>query len=89
MQINIKNPKACRLAYELCQVTGETLTQAVTSAIQTRLDQLYQTKRHHKQGMAERLLQIGEKLRNMPDIDSRNMNEILYDADGLPRDAAP
>ena len=40
MSLNIKNPEAHRLARELAEATGGTLTDAVTEALRDRLDEV-------------------------------------------------
>ncbi len=37
MGLSIKNQETCRLARELAQLTGETMTGAITVALQERL----------------------------------------------------
>ena len=43
MSLNIKNPEAHALATRLAQKTGETLTDAVTTALRERLERLERT----------------------------------------------
>ena len=38
MSINIKNEETCQLASELAQLTGETMTGAITVALKERLE---------------------------------------------------
>ena len=38
MSLNIKNPEAHALAARLAKMTGETMTEAVTTALRERLD---------------------------------------------------
>ena len=38
MSLNIKNAETCRLASELAQLTGETMTGAITVALRERLE---------------------------------------------------
>ena len=38
MSLNIKNEETCRLASELAQLTGETMTGAITVALRERLE---------------------------------------------------
>jgi len=42
MSLNIKNPKAHELARRVARLTGETLTEAVTTALRERLARLEQ-----------------------------------------------
>lgn len=84
MALNIKNPTAERLAQTLANETGESLTQAVISALQERLD------RRRSGGDVARLqnevADLQAFLRAQSDRDPRDPNELLgYDAFGLPR----
>ena len=56
MGMNIKNPEASQLAHEVAELTGESLTGAVTTSLRERLARLHGVE---EQGIAERLLQIG------------------------------
>lgn len=40
MSLNIKNDQTCRLVAEVAALTGESMTQAVTVALQERLERL-------------------------------------------------
>ena len=84
MALNIKNEKAYRLARELAESTGESLTAAVTTAISERLARVQGGDRG---GRAERLLAIARKtaplLRDLPA--STEIGDLLYDERGLPR----
>ena len=40
MGLNIKNEETCRLVQELAQLTGESLTAAVTGAVKEKLSHL-------------------------------------------------
>jgi antitoxin VapB len=81
MVLSIKSNDADRLARELCNVTGESITDAVTTALRERLDRV-QADRNQ---MAHRLLAIGAAARDLPRLDGRTDDEILgYDSDGLP-----
>ena len=78
----IEDEETCRLAEELAQLTGETVTDAITSAIKERL---------------ERQREIAERLRRMRAISKRAAKRLrpgpsavehgdwLHDEDGLPR----
>ena len=84
MALSIKDPEADRLARELAELTGESLTQAVTTALRERL--LRQTGRNHARRLSDDLREIRESLRGVPVLDPRTPEEIIgYDDDGLPR----
>jgi antitoxin VapB len=83
MSMNIKNPEAYRLAHRVAELTGETVTAAVTESLRERLARL----EADDQPLAVRLLAIGRDCaRRLPD-DVRNVDhgDLLYGADGLPR----
>lgn len=82
MSLNIKNEEAHALAVQLAQITGESLTGAVTQALRERLERLQQP-----DTLADELLAIGrdcalhlkEPYRTTPH------GELLYDDKGLPK----
>jgi len=85
MSLNIKNAETYRLIRELADLTGESMTGAVTAAVRERLERLIAAER--KAGMAERLHAIAVDLRaRLPDdfFDIEH-GELLYDEDGLPK----
>ena len=84
MALSIKNPEADRLARELAETTGESLTDAVLKALRERL----QRERGRVRGplVKERLRRIRERCARLPVLDPRSPDEILgYDDTGLPR----
>jgi antitoxin VapB len=83
MSLNIKNEKTHRLAQELARATGESMTVAVSEAIRERLERV---RGKSKQGMAEKLMKIGEECAARLKGSSRSMEiEDLYDERGLPK----
>ena len=80
MSLNIKNEKTHRLAQELAQLTGESMTAAVTEAVRERLDRV------KRKGMAQRIMKIAKEsatlLKGNPLPDHE---ELLYDEKGLPK----
>ena len=82
MSLNIKNEETCQLARELAELTGETMTGAITVALRERL---------------ERQREIAERLKRMRAISKRaakllreggppiDHGDFLYDENGLPR----
>ena len=84
MSLNIKNPAACRLIEELADATGETMTGAVATAVQQRLDRVRQQKAG---SLADRLLAIGRDCakRLGPEFRALDHDALLYDDNGLPR----
>jgi antitoxin VapB len=82
MGLNIKNPEAHKLAQELAEMTGESMSTAVTEAIRERLARI------RRRGMAERLMEIGRRAAEHLNAPGRQMMEVedLYDEEtGLPR----
>jgi antitoxin VapB len=84
VQLNIKSAEARRLATELAELTGESLTDAVTAALQERL--VKERRARRKPGeIAEKLMALGREISSYPIKDSRTADEILgYDENGLP-----
>jgi antitoxin VapB len=85
MSLNIKNREAYRLIRELADLTGESMTGAVTEAVRERLERLKRT--DDGPGMAERIHAIAADMRaRLPDdfFDIEH-GDLLYDEDGLPK----
>jgi antitoxin VapB len=82
MALTIKNPESCRLVRELANLTGETITQAVTVAVRARLDRLISRR---QAGLADRLLRIGKDCAGHLNEPSRSADHgnLLYE-EGLP-----
>ncbi|MDQ6726150.1 MAG: type II toxin-antitoxin system VapB family antitoxin [Actinomycetota bacterium] len=82
MALSIKSGEADRLARELASVTGESLTEAVVTALRERLT------RHQARGMggmAARLRRIQSDVTTLPVLDERAPDEIVgYGDHGLP-----
>lgn len=84
MALSIKHPEADRLARQLAARTGETLTEAVISALRERLAR--QQGRTQAVQLREELATIRRRCASLPVLDSRSPDEILgYDEHGLPR----
>ncbi|ABE38683.1 type II toxin-antitoxin system VapB family antitoxin [Rhodopseudomonas palustris] len=82
MHLNIKNDEAHRLASELAELTGESLTAAVTAALREQLAR--ERRRRQTDKIAERLLKIGDRYAALPDT-GRTPDDVLgYDEHGLP-----
>lgn len=83
MPLSIKNPEADRLARELAERTGETLTDAVITALRERLQRV--TGRRRNSGLREEIARMQERIARLPVLDERSDDEILgYDERGLP-----
>ncbi len=83
MALSIKDPKTDRLARELARKTGESLTKAVTVALEERLRRV--RARHPGRDLADELDEIAKHCARLPVLDDRSPEEILgYDEQGLP-----
>jgi antitoxin VapB len=84
MALSIKNSETERLARQVAKETGESLTEAIESALKERLQRLKQ--RHHGRIMTEKLEDILRRVDTLPAQDARSEDEILgYDDQGVPR----
>ena len=84
MALSIKDPEADRLARQLAKKTGESITQAVVTALQERLAR-EERKADDDEQLVEDVLEIGHHFSSLPVLDPRSDDEIIgYDEDGLP-----
>jgi antitoxin VapB len=82
--LNVKDPEVYRLAKELSDQTGETLTVVVKKALRDRLRNQQPTPAE-KSVLVERLKLISDRIAKMPVLDSRSPDEIVgYNQHGLP-----
>ena len=83
MPLSIKNPEIERLARAIARESGESLTDAIRTALQERFQRL---RRHRNSRLRdERIQEILERLDRLPRLDNRSPDEILgYDENGLP-----
>jgi antitoxin VapB len=72
--LSIKSDKADRLARELATVTGESLTDAVTIAIEDRLAR----ERRATRDVAGRLRRVREEMRTVPLLDEPEASSIEF-----------
>jgi antitoxin VapB len=84
MSLNIKSDEAHRLARRLAQLTGESMTSAVTRALAERLERVGGER---GSSLANRLLAIGRDCAAHLKEPYRSIDhgELLYDDQGLPR----
>jgi antitoxin VapB len=83
MALSIKSDEADRLARQLASETGETLTEAVVTALQERLDREHA---RHSATIRRRLARLSAHVATLPVADDRRPDEIIdYDDAGLPR----
>jgi antitoxin VapB len=88
MALNIKNADTYRLIRELAELTGESMTAAVTGAVRERLDRV----RAARQGedvetRALRVLELAATIRDGTPAGyfRQDFDELLYDERGLPK----
>jgi antitoxin VapB len=84
MGISIRNQKAERLAREVAEQSGESLTQAIIVALEERLERL--KGRKSATNLTEEIFRISKRCSALPELDHRSPDEILdYDSRGVPR----
>ncbi len=83
MALSIKSDEADRLARELSAETGETLTEAVETALRERLEREHA---RHTASMRTRLARLAADVGALRVTDDGTPEEIVgYDDTGLPR----
>jgi antitoxin VapB len=84
VSLNIKREETYRMAQELAELTGESVTSAVTEAVRERLDRVRQ---QQGRSLADRLMAIGEDCARHLREPYRSIDhaDLLYDDLGLPR----
>ena len=84
MALSIKDPETGRLARNLAQLTGESITTATKRAIEERLRRVGGHSR--KAALLEDLADIRRRWSALPVLDDRAPEDMLgYDEHGLPR----
>ena len=78
MSLNIKNEETCKLARELADLTGETMTGAITVALRERLE---------REKRVQELHAIGQHCSSLlrPGPSAVEHGDFLYDENGLPK----
>lgn len=84
MSLNIKNEDTHKLVQQLADLTGETLTEAVTVSVSERLKRV---KGKKLTSLADRLLAIGKDCagRLKGPIATVEHGQLLYNEQGLPK----
>jgi antitoxin VapB len=83
--LTIHDAEADRLARELAAQTGESIDDAVLTALRERLDR-ERSRRVQRPSVRELFRQAQERISHLPILDSRSDDEILdYDQNGIPR----
>lgn len=84
MALSIKHPEADRLARQLAETTGESLTDAIINALKERLRR--ETGRLRGPRLRDELRAIRERCAALPVHDNRPADDIIgYDEHGVPR----
>jgi len=84
MALSIKHPEADRLARDLAAATGESLTDAIITALRERL--MRERGRARAPRLREQLRAIRARCARLPVLDDRTPDDVLgYDEVGVPR----
>lgn len=82
MALSLKNAELERLARRRAKRRGETLTEAILSALQ---ESERIAAKEGKRVTADEILKLAEKVRELPVLSTRSEDEILgYDEHGIP-----
>jgi antitoxin VapB len=85
MALSLKDAETDALARQVATLTGETLTQAIRTALAERLKR-ERLKRGRPADIVAELNSIFAETDRSPDLDPRRPDEIIgYDENGLPR----
>ncbi len=85
MGLNIENEETCALARELAELTGDTMTGAITVALSERLER--ETGERDKDALLRNVRAIAERCaaRLGPGPSAVEHGDFLYDEHGLPK----
>lgn len=84
MPLSIKNEATERLARQVANETGESLTEAIQKSLEERWERL--KRRHRSSILSSQLEDLLRRVDALPTLDARSENEILgYGEDGIPR----
>ncbi|MCY3890466.1 MAG: type II toxin-antitoxin system VapB family antitoxin [bacterium] len=79
MVLSIKSEKADQLARDLAELTGTSITDAVTASLEAQLE--LERRRRHRPALGD----IVERFRELPVLDERSSDEIIgFGEHGLP-----
>lgn len=85
MPLSIKDAEADKLARELAERTGESITQTVITALRERLVR-EQRRDEAIDSLVDEVMDIGRHCAALPLLDARSPDEIIgYDERGLPQ----
>lgn len=83
MSLNIKDREAHKLAQQLAEETGTTMTKVVTEALREKLGRVRRAKR--SKATAEELKAIAKRFRSHLKGPVQDHGTFLYDERGLPK----
>lgn len=84
MPLSIKNETTERLARQVADETGESITEAIQKSLAERWERLKARRRNRS--LSRQVEDILKRVDALPTIDPRTADEILgYDEHGLPR----
>jgi len=85
MSLNIKNDETCRLARELAQLTGESMTGAITKALRERLER--ESQQRDRDALLRDMRAIAKRCASRlgPGPSAVEHGDFLYDERGLPK----
>lgn len=84
MPLSIRNESAERLARQVAEETGESITEAIRKALEERWVRL--SKKRREKILTEQIEDLLRRVDQLPILDSRPEDEILgYDEHGIPR----
>jgi len=82
--LSIRNESAERLARQVAEETGESITEAIRKALEERWVRL--SKKRREKILTEQIEDLLRRVDQLPILDSRPEDEILgYDEHGIPR----
>jgi antitoxin VapB len=83
MALSIKNETVDRLARDLAEITGESITEAISRALEERLER--ETGKKRVNLLRDEINYIRERIARLPRLDNRSDDDIIgYDESGLP-----
>ena len=85
MGLNIKNPETYELAKELSALTGESMTAAITKALQERLERVRTDEKARIEAKVEKIMRMVRESGPSHGMTSQDIDTMLYDDRGLPK----
>ncbi len=83
MPLSIKNPEVDRLARELAEVTGESMTDAICKALKLRLEK--ETGRNRPMSIHNEIQRMRSRVARLSRKDQRSDEDVIgYDRHGVP-----